>query len=294
MEPSLPELFYAEETSSVSPSDCHLPHRGRLLDFRLRTGTSSALRTSVCGRGPHPPFGLPSADGFSLSFISFNPQAVADVPRRYGAAAARPCRRLARQPVIIRAGARRVHGRKPLRHQARNHAGEHIAAAAGGHRLAARHVQGHILAPHDHRRRALEQHAAVVILRKLLGVFDKYEISIEHVPSGVDSVAVVVSTEAVEPVLYKILDEIEKELHPESLQVTDGIALIAAVGRSMAYRPGISGRLFAALGENGVNVRMISQGPDEINIVFGVKNEDFEKSIRILYNSFVRLDVNEE
>ena len=132
------------------------------------------------------------------------------------------------------------------------------------------------------------------ILRKLLGVFDKYEISIEHVPSGVDSVAVVVSTEAVEPVLYKILDEIEKELHPESLQVTDGIALIAAVGRTMAYRPGISGRLFAALGENGVNVRMISQGPDEINIVFGVKNEDFEKSIRILYNSFVRLDVNEE
>ena len=69
-----------------------------------------------------------------------------------------------------------------------------------------------------------------------------------------------------------------------------GISLIAAVGRMMAYRPGVSGRLFAALGQNDVNVRMISQGPDEINIVFGVENKDFEKTIRILYNSFVRTD----
>ena len=89
---------------------------------------------------------------------------------------------------------------------------------------------------------------------------------------------------------HQIMDEIKKSLHPEQIQVTEGISLIAAVGRMMAYRPGVSGRLFAALGQNDVNVRMISQGPDEINIVFGVENKDFEKTIRILYNSFVRTD----
>ena len=129
-------------------------------------------------------------------------------------------------------------------------------------------------------------------LRRLLEIFEKNEVAIEQMPSSVDSVALVVSTEALAPVRYQILDEIEKSLHPESTQVNEGISLIAAVGRKMAARPGISGRLFAALGENDVNVRMISQGPDEISIVFGVENKDFEKTIRILYNSFVRLDVN--
>ena len=129
-------------------------------------------------------------------------------------------------------------------------------------------------------------------LRRLLEIFEKNEVTIEQLPSAIDSVALVVSTEALAPVRYLILDEIEKNLHPESVQVADGIALIAAVGRKMASRPGISGRLFAALSQTDVNVRMISQGPDEISIVFGVENKDFEKTIRILYNSFVRLDVN--
>ena len=128
-------------------------------------------------------------------------------------------------------------------------------------------------------------------LRRLLEIFEKHEVTIEQMPSGIDSVALVVSTEALAPVLYPIMDEIEKRLQPESTQIAEGIALIAAVGRKMASRPGISGRLFAALGQNDVNVRMISQGPDEISIVFGVENKDFEKTIRILYNSFVRLDV---
>ena len=129
-------------------------------------------------------------------------------------------------------------------------------------------------------------------LRRLLEIFERNEVTIEQLPSSIDSVALVVSTETFAPVRYQILDEIEKNLHPDSVQATDGIALIAAVGRKMASRPGISGRLFAALGQNDVNVRMISQGPDEISIVFGVENKDFEKTIRILYNSFVRLDVN--
>ena len=130
------------------------------------------------------------------------------------------------------------------------------------------------------------------MLRRLLEIFEKNGVTIEQMPTGIDSVALVVATEAFAPARYQILDEIEKSLHPESTQAADGISLIAAVGRKMASRPGISGRLFAALGQNDVNVRLISQGPDEISIVFGVENKDFEKTIRILYNSFVRLDVN--
>ena len=56
----------------------------------------------------------------------------------------------------------------------------------------------------------------------------------------------------------------------------------------MAYRPGISGKLFAALGKAGINIRMINQGPDELNIIFGVDNRDFADAIRVLYNSFVK------
>lgn len=61
-----------------------------------------------------------------------------------------------------------------------------------------------------------------------------------------------------------------------------------AVGRKMAYRLGVSGQIFATLGQNGINVRMITQGPQELNIIFGVDNKDFDNAIRVLYNSFVK------
>ena len=64
--------------------------------------------------------------------------------------------------------------------------------------------------------------------------------------------------------------------------------MVAAVGRKMAFRPGISGRIFKALGESGINIRMINQGPDELNIIFGVDNKDFKEAIRVLYDSFVK------
>ena len=71
------------------------------------------------------------------------------------------------------------------------------------------------------------------------------------------------------------------------ITVTDKISILAAVGRKMAYRTGVSGKIFAKLGENGINVRMITQGPEELNIIVGVDNKDFTNAIRVLYNSFV-------
>ena len=128
----------------------------------------------------------------------------------------------------------------------------------------------------------------VGVLRKMLTVLERHNISIDYAPNGIDNVSVVMPTEALEPHLYTIMAEIEQDVKPDTLFVHDQIAVVAAVGRKMAYRPGISGKIFAALGEAGINIRMINQGPDELNIIFGVDNKDFEAAIRVLYNSFVK------
>ena len=128
----------------------------------------------------------------------------------------------------------------------------------------------------------------VGVLRKVLSVLERHNISVGYVPNGIDNVSVVVSTEDVAPKLYTILGEIQQEVEPDTLDVIDQVAVVAAVGRRMASQPGVSGRLFAALGEAGINIRMINQGPYELNIIFGVDNRDFKAAIRVLYNSFVK------
>lgn len=128
----------------------------------------------------------------------------------------------------------------------------------------------------------------VGVLRSMLTVFERHGISVDYTPNGIDNVSVVVPTESVAPCLYNILAEIQQEVKPDTLDVHDQIAVVAAVGRKMAFRPGISGKIFAALGEAGINIRMINQGPDELNIIFGVDNRDFQKAIRVLYNSFAK------
>ena len=127
----------------------------------------------------------------------------------------------------------------------------------------------------------------VGVLQKVLTVLVRHGISVDYVPNGIDNVSVVLPTWAIEKDLYTIMAEIQKEAQPDSLTVHHQIAVVAAVGRKMAFRPGISGKIFAALGESGINIRMINQGPDELNIIFGVDNKDFKNAIRVLYNSFV-------
>jgi len=127
----------------------------------------------------------------------------------------------------------------------------------------------------------------VGVLHKVLTVLVRHNISVDYVPNGIDNVSVVLPTESIASSLYTILGEIQKEVEPDTLDVHDQIAVVAAVGRKMAYRPGISGKIFAALGEAGINIRMINQGPDELNIIFGVDNRDFKAAIKVLYNSFI-------
>ena len=125
------------------------------------------------------------------------------------------------------------------------------------------------------------------VLYKMLKVLVRHNISVDYVPNGIDNVSVVVPTAAVEKNLYTILAEIQQEAEADTVEAHHNIAIVAAVGRKMAKHPGISGKLFAALGESNINIRMINQGPDELNIIFGVDNKDFQEAIKVLYNSFV-------
>ena len=126
----------------------------------------------------------------------------------------------------------------------------------------------------------------VGVLHKVLTILVRHNLSVDYVPNGIDNVSIVLPTESIASSLYTILGEIQQEVEPDTLDVHDQIAIVAAVGRQMAYRPGISGKLFAALGEAGINIRMINQGPDELNIIFGVDNRDFKAAIQVLYSSF--------
>lgn len=123
-------------------------------------------------------------------------------------------------------------------------------------------------------------------LRQALEILDRYKAPVEHITLGLDSFALVASSAALGDGLYDVIADIQKTCRPDDVRVQDGIALVAAVGRKMTFRPGISGKIFQALGESGVNIRTIAQGADELSIIVGVENDKFETAIRVLYDGF--------
>jgi len=128
----------------------------------------------------------------------------------------------------------------------------------------------------------------VGLLRNLLEIVEKYNVSVEYLPSGIDYVSLVVEAEDVQACLYQLLGELEREIKPDSIQVVENLAVLAAVGRRMAFTPGISGKIFGALGAAGINVRMIMQGLAELNMIIGVEDKDFDNAVRVLYDSFMK------
>ena len=128
--------------------------------------------------------------------------------------------------------------------------------------------------------------AKLGLLRQVLEVFDRYDIPVEQIPSGVDSFSVLFPSESIRTKKYDLMHELKSNESIDSCELTEGISLIAIVGRQMAYRTGISGKIFKALGDNRINIRTIEQGADEINIMVGVYSEDFERTVRVLYDSF--------
>ena len=123
--------------------------------------------------------------------------------------------------------------------------------------------------------------------RKVLGVFEDCGISFEHMPSGVDTMTVIVHQSEFEEKEQKVLTEIKHLVHPDVLDLEPDIALIAIVGRGMREARGTAGRIFSALAHAKVNVKMIDQGSSEINIIVGVKNSEFETAIKAIYDIFV-------
>lgn len=126
-------------------------------------------------------------------------------------------------------------------------------------------------------------------VRRILGILDDYDINFEHLPSGIDTVSVVMSNQSINGRLDEVLDEFRTRLRPDSIDVFENMALIATVGHGMSFRPGVSARLFTALADAGVNIRMIDQGSSEMNIIVGVENKDFETAIHAIYQSFVEV-----
>lgn len=124
-------------------------------------------------------------------------------------------------------------------------------------------------------------------VRRILGILDDYDIQFEHLPSGIDTVSVVMADKNVDGRLDELLEEFQSRLRPDSIDVIHDIALIATVGHGMDRRAGTSARLFTALANAGVNIRMIDQGSSEMNIIVGVENKDFETAIRAIYAEFV-------
>ena len=123
-------------------------------------------------------------------------------------------------------------------------------------------------------------------LCQALEIMDRYHAPVEHITLGLDSFALVSGSAVMGDALYDVLADIRKTCRPDDVRVQDEIALVSAVGRKMSSRPGISGRLFKALGDAGVNIRTIAQGADELAITVGVENRDFETAIRVLYDGF--------
>lgn len=123
--------------------------------------------------------------------------------------------------------------------------------------------------------------------RKVLQVFEEYGISFEHMPSGIDTLSVMVHQSEFEDKEQKILSGINKAVSPDSIEIQSDLALIAVVGRGMKATRGTAGRIFSALAHANVNVRMIDQGSSELNIIIGVDNDDFDTAIKAIYAIFV-------
>ena len=123
--------------------------------------------------------------------------------------------------------------------------------------------------------------------RKVLQAFEEHGISIEHMPSGIDTMTVFVHQEEFEGKEQQVLSSIHKLADPDTIDLESDLALIAVVGRGMRSTRGTAGRIFSALAHSNVNVKMIDQGSSELNIIIGVKNSDFEKAVKAIYDIFV-------
>ena len=122
--------------------------------------------------------------------------------------------------------------------------------------------------------------------RRVLEVLENHGISFEHLPSGIDTMSVIVNTQFLEGIRESIINELCRESEPETVSIEDDLALIAVVGRNMVSNKGVAARLIGAISRADVNIRMIDQGSCELNIIVAVNGCDFETAVKAIYEEF--------
>lgn len=127
--------------------------------------------------------------------------------------------------------------------------------------------------------------------RKVLEVFERYGISFEHMPSGIDTMTIMVHQDEFVEYEQSVIAGIHRAVEPDSVELESDLALIAVVGRGMKATRGTAGRIFSALAHARINVKMIDQGSSELNIIIGVRNDDFESAIRAIYDIFITAEI---
>ena len=126
------------------------------------------------------------------------------------------------------------------------------------------------------------------VIRNVLDVLKKFKINVEHIPSSIDTFSLIVETEAISKKLYEVIAEIKKIEDVQDVLIDNDIALVAIVGRNMATKIGMSAKIFSILGENKINVKVIAQASQELSIIVGVENKQFENTIKAIYDNLVK------
>ena len=121
---------------------------------------------------------------------------------------------------------------------------------------------------------------------RVLEILEECGLSVEHIPTGIDTMSVVVHTDQLESCREKILTTMPRRINASSLTIDDGVALIAVVGRGMVKSKGVAARVFASVADANINIKMIDQGSSELNIILAVDENDYEKALRAIYNEF--------
>ena len=122
--------------------------------------------------------------------------------------------------------------------------------------------------------------------RRVLSVLEEHGVSFEHMPTGIDTISLIINDAELDHHGAAVLRGIERTCEPDRVTLVPGLALIATVGQGMNHHVGVAGRLCTVLAEAGVNLRVINQGSSEMNIIIGVEDADLEKAVRAIYNAF--------
>ena len=124
--------------------------------------------------------------------------------------------------------------------------------------------------------------------KRILEVLEKHKLSFEHLPSGVDTMSVVINTADIAEIKDQIKAEVCRAVNPDRIAIDDELALLAVVGRGMVKSKGTAARIFRAVAEANINIRMIDQGSSEKSIILGVEEKDLETAMRAIYSEFVK------